>query len=206
MYKIFFKDRVIFLTNKIDSVLTPEFSAIHKLGSEGELRKFIRNFEHNKDRKEAYIYHHNEHELFLRFKKNFKNIPAAGGLVWDPKKEHFLGMARRGQNDLPKGKLEPGETFEDAAIREVEEECNIDNLKILNPITSTFHTYYIKNIPVLKETKWFEMIYYGQKKPTPQQEEDITEVNWVNLDQTEQFTNNTYPSIKEIFNLIKKDL
>lgn len=38
---------------------------------------------------------------------------------------HFLLMRHRDRWDLPKGHLEPGETFRDAALRETEEETGI---------------------------------------------------------------------------------
>ena len=201
MYKIFFKERVLLLTNQIDAVLTPDFSAIHKLGSEGELKKFIQDFLSHESHKEAYIYHHNEVELFRRLKKHFKYIPAAGGLVWDRNKKKFLGLHRRGCNDLPKGKLEKGETFETAAIREVSEECNIGHLQILRPLKSTFHIYHLNNLPILKETKWFEMIYHGEKAPSPQKEEDINQVKWIGPENIESFLENTYPSIKDLIKI-----
>lgn len=198
MYKIFFKDRALFLTNHIDSVLTPDFGAIHKLGSEGELKKFLRDFENNEKRKEAFIYHYNEFELLQRVRKCYKNLPAAGGLVWNPPKDAFLGMTRRGRNDLPKGKVEPDETFEAAAVREVQEECNIENLRINRPLISTFHIYYIDEVPILKETRWFEMIYNGNKKPFPQKEEDITGIEWVNLQNIDKFARNAFPSVRDV--------
>ena len=46
-------------------------------------------------------------------------IQAAGGLVVNEKGE-VLFMFRRGKWDLPKGKLDPGETLEACALREVE--------------------------------------------------------------------------------------
>ena len=198
MYKIFFKDRALFLTKHIDSVLTPDFGAIHKLGSDGELKKFLRDFENNEKRKEAFIYHYNEFELLQRVRKCYKNLPAAGGLVWNPARDAFLGITRRGRNDLPKGKVEPDETFEAAAIREVQEECNIESLCIKRPLISTFHIYYIDEVPILKETMWFEMIYNGNKNPSPQKEEDITAVEWVNLQNIDKFVRNAFPSVREV--------
>jgi len=199
MYKIFFKDRALILTNRIDSVLTTNFGAIHKLGSEAELKKFLRNFENNEKQKEAFIYHHNEFELLQRVRKCYKNLPAAGGLVWNPPHNAFLGITRRGRSDLPKGKVEPDETFEKAAIREVQEECNIDdNLRIQRPLISTFHIYYIDEVPILKETRWFEMIYNGQKNPSPQTEEDITRIEWIHLQNIDKFVRNAFPSVKDV--------
>jgi 8-oxo-dGTP diphosphatase len=57
-------------------------------------------------------------------------ILAAGGVVWRRRDDGELELAviyRPKYDDwtLPKGKLDPGETFEDAALREVEEETGL---------------------------------------------------------------------------------
>ena len=52
---------------------------------------------------------------------NKKKIVAAGGLVINEKKE-ILFIFRRQHWDLPKGKLDEGETIEACAVREVKEE------------------------------------------------------------------------------------
>ena len=59
--------------------------------------------------------------------KSFTVIKAAGGFVVNDE-DQLLMIHRRGAWDLPKGKIEPGETPEKAAIREVGEECGIDQM------------------------------------------------------------------------------
>jgi len=198
MYKIFFKDRVVLLSDRIDSDLTNGFDGIHKLGSDGELKKFLSGFESNEERQEAIIYHHNKHELFQRFRNCYKNLLAAGGLIWNPEKTHFLTMCRLGRPDLPKGKVEREESFEEAAIREVEEECGIRNPEIIAPIAPSYHVYHLGGQAILKETRWFEMIYHGDSTPKPQTEENISEISWISIQEAKEFAENTYPSIKEI--------
>jgi len=51
-------------------------------------------------------------------------------------------MRRRDRWDLPKGKVNLGETFEQTAVREVMEECGLQELEIINPMLSTYHSYY----------------------------------------------------------------
>jgi 8-oxo-dGTP pyrophosphatase MutT (NUDIX family) len=51
--------------------------------------------------------------------KEKKKIIAAGGLVLNEDKE-ILMIFRRGFWDLPKGKLDPDETIEHCALREVQ--------------------------------------------------------------------------------------
>ncbi len=203
MYKIFFKDRVVILTERIDSDLTSSFNGIHKLGSDGELKKFLTDFEKDETRQKAIIYHHNEYELFQRFRSCYKNLMAAGGLIWNPEKSAFLTMHRLGRPDLPKGKLEKDETFEEAAVREVEEECGIKHPEILSAIGSSFHVYQLGATSILKETRWFEMIYHGTTDPVPQYEENISEINWVSTNNIDEFASTTYPSIREVLKKAK---
>ena len=61
--------------------------------------------------------------------KETREVRAAGGLVLrDCKKGPKLALVHRPRYDdwsLPKGKLEKGETFEEGALREVEEETGL---------------------------------------------------------------------------------
>jgi 8-oxo-dGTP pyrophosphatase MutT (NUDIX family) len=198
MYKIFFKDRVIILTDRIDSDLSPEFGGIHKLGSEGELIKFIHDFEADESKKNAFIYHHHQKELLRRFREAFTNIHAAGGVVLDSTGKYFLTINRRGRPDLPKGKAEPGESYEIAAQREVAEECGIEPTEIMASLGSSFHVYTLDGERIFKETHWFRMTDKSGKQPVPQQEEDITSVYWLPLAEAGNFAAQTFPSIKDI--------
>ena len=58
-------------------------------------------------------------------------IKAGGGLVKNEKGE-VLFMFRKGKWDLPKGKLDPGETMDACAVREVMEETGVSGLSIVN--------------------------------------------------------------------------
>lgn len=199
MYKIFFKDRIIYLTDNIEENLTEDFNRILKYANRSELKQFIKNFEEDLSVKSAFIYSHNLIDLLKNFRACFHSLPAAGGMVWNAELNRFIGIKRLGVYDLPKGKVEKGETFEQAAIREVEEECNIEGVTILNKLTSTFHTYPLKGRTIFKETRWYEMQYSGDRLPTPQVEENIESLFWVNPNEIEAFTSSTYPSLLDVF-------
>jgi len=197
MYKVFFKDRIVFLTDNIERDLSPDYGAIFKYSNNKELQDFILNFERKEDIKKAFIYHHNLDELMELFSNCFKRIDAAGGVVFNAKNE-ILFIHRLGVWDLPKGKAEKGETIEETAIREVEEECSISPLEITKPLNSTYHTYALKGKLILKKTYWYQMSYQGGETPQPQLEEDITEAAWIAINKVSETTQNTYPSIKEV--------
>ncbi len=197
MYKVFFKDRIVFLTNNIERDLDADFGAIFKYSNPKELQDFINNFAHKEEIKKAYIYHHNLEELMGVFSDCFKVIYAGGGVVKNNSGQ-ILFIHRLGVWDLPKGKAEKGESNEETALREVEEECAITPLTIVKKLKPTYHTYRLKNSLILKKTYWYEMKYNGSDLPKPQIEEDITQAEWIDPGNIDNITNNTYSSIKEV--------
>ncbi len=138
---------------------------------------------------------------FAFFCEQFYLTEAAGGLVFNELNELLL-IERLGVWDLPKGKLEKNETPENAAVREVEEECGINNLILKNLVCKSYHTYILKNNKILKRTYWYEMKTNYSGQLTPQTEESITKVEWKNFDKTMIDTLNTYESIKEVLRCV----
>jgi 8-oxo-dGTP pyrophosphatase MutT (NUDIX family) len=108
-----------------------------------------------------------------------KIIKAGGGLVRNGEGELLL-IFRRGKWDLPKGKLDEGETIEACALREVEEETGVKHLALGELISVTWHEYFDKWVgeDVIKETHWFKMDVAGVPALVPQTEEDITAIEW----------------------------
>ncbi len=130
-------------------------------------------------------------------KNNLYYIEAAGGLI--KKENNFLFIYRLGKWDLPKGKLEKGETIEEAAIRECEEECGIKKLNIENKLCSTYHVYKYKGKYALKQTYWYYMTTDYDKQLTPQSEENIEEVRWfTEPDIIKTVFANSYFTIKDV--------
>lgn len=131
-----------------------------------------------------------------------KIIQAGGGLVLNEQNELLL-IFRRGSWDLPKGKLDPGETLEACALREVEEETGVGNLKLIGFLGITQHQYfdpYLKE-EVIKESHWYTMSVKGVPALIPQTEEDITDIKWVPLAEVNALIANSFSSIKEIIDL-----
>ena len=128
----------------------------------------------------------------------FKRIDAAGGLVTNEKGD-LLFIQRLGRWDLPKGKMDKGETPLQTAVREIMEECNVH----LNPddcsfLEHTYHTYVLKEKKIFKRTHWFLCHHKHSDKLIPQTEENIEKVEWVNREQWNELKENSYPSIVQV--------
>ncbi|MGI8950339.1 MAG: NUDIX hydrolase [Chitinophagaceae bacterium] len=128
-----------------------------------------------------------------------KKIIAAGGLVLN-KKDDLLMIFRRGFWDLPKGKVDEGESVETCAIREVEEETGLKNIELIKFMGITNHEYFDKysQQDVQKETHWFLMKVNSEQKFIPQTEEDITEIKWIVKNEWNDHLKKSYENIAEI--------
>lgn len=112
-------------------------------------------------------------------------IKAAGGLLINPVEDsdfiEVLLIFRNGVWDLPKGKLEEGESIPKCAVREVSEEVGSPvEPHILADLGTTRHTYTVDDHLIEKETFWFLMHLQDHLDEfTPQTSEGITDVRWV---------------------------
>lgn len=152
----------------------------------------------------------NPSETWESLLKNFNHWQAAGGLVLNTAGE-ILFLFRRGKWDLPKGKMDAGENPEETALREVTEETGLKNIKIIQKLTDTWHSYPLsvyKNLPqkeadtrkdILKQTHWFKMEFTGSELTIPQIEEDIIDIQWIKPENTEKYLNYSYPNIRQVF-------
>jgi 8-oxo-dGTP pyrophosphatase MutT (NUDIX family) len=124
---------------------------------------------------------------------------AAGGVVVNPNKE-ILWIFRRGFWDLPKGKLDPNETIEACAIREVMEETGISNLVLGDFILTTKHQYHdiYLNTEVEKTTYWYQMTTDTIQEGVPQTEEDIEAIAWVKKADLAPYLAKTYENINQV--------
>ena len=126
-------------------------------------------------------------------------IIAAGGIVVNTNKE-MLWIFRRGFWDLPKGKLDPNETIEACALREVMEETGMSNLVLGDLIMTTTHLYHdmYLNTEVEKTTYWYKMTTDQLQDGIPQIEEDIEAIAWVKKADIAPYLAKTYDSIKQV--------
>lgn len=136
-----------------------------------------------------------ENKLLKKFLKKLPNIVAGGGKVLNSKGE-ILFIYRNDKWDLPKGKVEGKETIEETSLREVEEETNVTDLKIVRPLDTTYHIFKRNGRHKIKITYWFEMSSDYSGKLEPQVEEGITKVEWLNPQQISEAMENSYANIR----------
>ena len=133
---------------------------------------------------------------YQEISKKYDAEPAAGGLVI--KNDEFLMIRRLGKWDLPKGKIEKGENSEEAALREVKEECGII-AKSLGFLCDTHHMYMRKGKTYIKKTSWYLMENIDDSNMSGQEEEGITEVNWFTRKMLETNLIHSYGNIEDVF-------
>jgi len=135
------------------------------------------------------------------FESLFKVVKAAGGLVRNENGD-ILFIFRRGFWDLPKGKMDPGEKKKQTAVREVEEETGVTNLKIEKKLITTRHTYRLSNgTRAIKKSFWYEMIAPHQKLK-PQTEEDITKAKWLPMEKVLKSEKPIFKNIRDVLDRI----
>jgi len=200
MYKVFFNDRIVYLGDNFPMDSGKYEGLSYRFNSRQELQEIIDLFSSLKHTQNLYIVNKDLHVLKENFKACFTLINAGGGLVFN-KKGEFLIIKRNGVWDLPKGKLEEGEDFETAALRETGEETGLKKLVTVQPLISTYHIYHQSNQKILKKTQWFELHYPGKTEPVLQSEEGITDHRWVKPGKTGFIGKNTYKSILDVLNI-----
>ncbi len=198
---IYFGDKPVYLCDELNKEIDkvrhhPDAVFVDELSSSA-----IKSLLHEIEKKAFHagiILHPDFNKLKKDFFKHFKLIQTGGGLIRN-KKGETLFIFRRGKWDLPKGKIDKGETLEDCALREVQEETGIQKLKLGKKICITYHTYTEFGRHILKESHWYLMKSLGKEELVPQVEEDITEIRWVKDEDLEKYLSNTFPTIRSVF-------
>lgn len=144
------------------------------------------------------------YENFRELKKDFTSIfeinEAGGGLIRN-EEGSYLFIFRRGFWDLPKGKIEEGETKKEAAIREVIEETGLNEVEIVEKLTVTKHTFRNRlGKRIIKKSHWYLMVAKKQEL-IPQTSEDIEKAVWLTID---DFLKNCHPVYANILDVISE--
>lgn len=106
---------------------------------------------------------------------------SAGGIVFHRDSLHFPVLLLRDMKHnwtFPKGIVDPGETFEYAAAREISEETGISQLTLIAPLRTVQYTFF-RNEPIEKTVHYFVFSTASPTIPVHQIAEGITEVRWV---------------------------
>jgi 8-oxo-dGTP pyrophosphatase MutT (NUDIX family) len=198
--KIYFDDKPLFLCDNVDATLQPYIHHDDAVFIDELNLHTIKSMIHEMQDPSVHagvFFHHDLTELKNAFFKKFTLIKAGGGFVLNEHNE-VLMMFRRGKWDLPKGKMDKKETFEECAIRETEEETGLKNIKLISPLITTYHTYHEGSRYVLKETKWFTMKVNEEQELIPQAAEQITKLEWVGKNDLKRYLQNSFPSVNDV--------
>lgn len=168
----------------VDELSTPAIkSLVHEIKKEGFHAGILWNNDFEKLKK--------------AFFKHFTVLEAAGGIVQNDEKD-LLFIFRRGKWDLPKGKMEKGESPELCAAREIEEETGVTGLRLKKKAGITYHLYDEFGKHFLKISHWFYFTCPSKQQLIAQTTEDITEVRWFKTKDIKKPVANTYATIKDI--------
>lgn len=134
-------------------------------------------------------------------------VTAAGGVVFNKENNSplILMIFRRGVWDLPKGKLEQGETIKECSVREVSEEVGVTVLpEIAFELPETYHEYEQGGVHYGKTTHWYAMQFPDNSEPTftPQTEEDIEKVSWVSLEKAKKLVG--YQNLSDVLDAFEQ--
>ncbi len=196
-YKIYLNNKAIILTDNINESNSNVYAF-----STVNLDDIINKLQ-STEQPEAYLYHPNLAEAWQKFQTHFDVIEAAGGIVENDEKK-YLFIYRNGKWDLPKGKMETGEAPDETAIREVKEECGIQNIVIDHFLLDTYHLFTENKKKRLKITHWYKMREEDKSPLIPQTEEGIEKVEWIDVNADDFPLANSYENIRLLFSDLGK--
>jgi len=202
--KIYFDVKPLFLCDTVDETLQPYIHHDDAIFIDELNTHTVKAMIHEMEQPEiraGVFYHADLGALRKAFFKKFTIVQAAGGLV-QRSDDDVLLIFRRGKWDLPKGKLDKGETLERCAVREVEEETGLQKVKLSAPLTITNHTYHEGARYILKESHWYRMKATGEQKLVPQTNEGIREIRWVKPQDLRQYYKDAFPSVVDVLALV----
>jgi 8-oxo-dGTP pyrophosphatase MutT (NUDIX family) len=204
-YKFFIKDKSVIFTqdSRFEHSLIPQTLSDKELE---KLRFWIDCFKRMSLSENQIVDVENLDVFASQLMTQLPIIMAGGGFVLNENRQ-LLMIHRRGFWDLPKGKLDAGETIEQCAIREVEEECGVSDLKIESDAFHTYHLYTERNgETVIKDSVWFLMKTNHQSALVPQSEEDIEQAIWENIPVSTEKMNGAYGSIQDVISHFQDSL
>ncbi len=211
MYKFFINNKVVFLCQNpahVDNLMGESY-IIEPYTGHQVLETFLhRVLLNDANESPVVLFYKDVDHLFREVCSFFECIEAAGGVVMNEQEEILL-IFRRGFWDLPKGKIDDGETVEAAAIREVTEETGVQPLQIVHPVRfpawkneATYHSYFYEGKPALKVSYWYVMSTSFDDTLQPQTEEDIEQAVWVKPADIPAYYDTMYASVVDVLKAV----
>lgn len=119
-----------------------------------------------------------------RRRKPIKRAQSAGGVVFDRTGDEVLILILQheaGKWMLPKGTIEPGETSEAVALREVHEEAGLSNLRVVSDLGRERYSFFWRSEDTFydKTVHYFLLEFLGGEETRPQSEEGFVAAEWV---------------------------
>lgn len=117
-----------------------------------------------------------------------KRARSAGGVVFrrtGDRVEILLLQHEGGKWMLPKGTIEPGETPEAVALREVREEAGLSNLHVLHDLGQERYSFFWRTEDTVydKTVHYYLLEFLGGEEVSPQREEGFVAAEWVTPDE-----------------------
>lgn len=126
---------------------------------------------------------------------------SSGGVAYRTSGERLeialISVGNEPRWQLPKGMVDPGETEEITAVREVREEAGIDT-ELLEPIDTIEYYFYARKGPArvrIHKTVHFFLLRYCSGDPV-QHDHEVNEARWVEIDEAVRLL--TYESEKRV--------
>lgn len=195
MCKIYFENKVIVICSPFQ---IPQGKRVFNL-EQFSVDKILLHLQQQSDKK-VYLsssFSSTSEQLLSTFKKKIEVVQAAGGVVFNANGK-VLFIKRNGIWDLPKGKLEIGESLQSCSLREVMEETGVQNLSVTSFNCITYHIFKRDGHFFLKETHWYNMYSDFSGELIPQSQEGIEKAKWIGVKKISKIFKNTYPSISSI--------
>jgi 8-oxo-dGTP pyrophosphatase MutT (NUDIX family) len=201
-YDIYIHDSVLTLTSPLSREwpeATNKNLQMTYRGKPKSLFQMIDRLEKEKKPVHAYVLAQNPKALWKDFQTLYRRVNAGGGVVEN--NDEILCIYRRQIWDLPKGKLDPGETWKQAALREVMEETGLKSATLGPKLGKTLHTLKSRaGNRILKVTRWYCMTTEHRKFEV-QKEEDIEEARWL---KPQEFLDGEYVMFHSIRDVVLK--
>ncbi len=206
MYKIYINETQILLGNTDDIAEKLPGDASNLVARYSGKPKILLNYADTAEKSNRYqsisLFSTDKESLFRDFQSHYDLIEAAGGIIFN-EEGAILIIFRRGFWDLPKGKIDPGESPEQAALREVAEETGLTKVQLGKFLDHSYHTYRNrKDKRILKRTHWYLMTS-SEMELNLQYEEDIEKAEWVKIEDFLESGKTVYGSIKDILQIAR---